>query len=157
MTRMLMLGTLALAGCSYSGTFEMTGGVTFPAQRTTLGCVDLGVGPHRTSRRSAPVVDLMVGNRCDHRVPLDLTTLRVHGRTLGGDVVVLAPLEPRRLADVELAGRWMAREVIELDVGPDEVRVHEICVDVGAIERSAQVGERWLCMAPVGARVGGAS
>jgi len=132
-----------LSGCAYqAGSFADRQGVS-AGSRATFGCIDLAVSRARDSEAGA-LIDYFVGNRCEQRVMVDLSHVRVVGRTDAGAEVALTAYDPRReLAPKLLAAQWTGRARIEYR-GADTVA--SICVDLGEVG-GAPAPERWVCMA----------
>jgi hypothetical protein len=133
-----------VAACSYRGTLPAWGThVAFP-------CVDLAVAEAHDARARDPVIAYAFGNRCDHRVTIDFTSLRVVARDVGGREVALAPYDPRHeIRPLPLPGRMQGSERIEYDA-PEPIAIAQLCVDVGRFA-PGDGGERWTCIA-AGAR-----
>jgi hypothetical protein len=136
---------VAVAGCSYhAGTYaDYRGG--FPGTRFTTPCLDLAIGPARDPQARGPVVSYAFGNRCDHRVTLDLASVRAIARELDGRQRPLVAYDPRGEIEVATLGALgFGREQIEY-VDPVGAAA-EWCVDIGGIDGSAPRVERWVCM-----------
>lgn len=144
--RVASLLLIGLAGCSYRGGFEMAGVGPHPPVRTQLGCLDLGVGMHHITSASAPVLRYGFGNRCDHRIRLELASLNVVGRAADGTAIPLVARDGGWLGPRDLGARWFAREVIRYQpaVGPLR-KLHEVCIEVGRLHGPV-TGDRWLCV-----------
>lgn len=149
------LATL-VGGCSYdAGSFRYMPTLPFPADRATVGCLDVGVEPARTSTARRPVLSVTLGNRCEHDVQVHWGKLV--GRGLEVDPVA-APggwlrLELARApwAGVHtLAASWVAHEIIALDPTGKSRELDEVCVDVARLDVTAG-GEHWVCVPPEGA------
>jgi hypothetical protein len=134
-----------VAGCGYHpGSFTDRQG-TSPGAHTTLGCIDLAVSRADDSE-AGPLIDYFVGNRCDHRVTVDLAHVRVIARSDTGADVSLAAYDPRNeLIPRLLNAQWSGRARIEYRAAEP---VASVCVDVGGIEH-ARAPEQWVCMAHV--------
>ena len=135
----IALALALVTGCAYdAGTFR-TLGLEFDGQPLTLGCLDLSVGRARDSFAQGALVSFTFGNRCEHRVTVDLVGVRAvaHGATL-------TPWDPRaELAVATLPARSVGQEVFEYrGARPDE----PICVDVGGITHDVPRVEKWVCL-----------
>jgi hypothetical protein len=137
------LAWTVFAGCAYqAGSFADHQSASSGA-RTTLGCIDLAVSRARDSEAGA-LIDYFVGNRCAQQVMVDLSRVRVVGRTDAGDDVALTAYDPRaELAPKLLNALWSGRARIEYR-GAEPVG--SVCVDVGGVEREPSP-EHWVCMA----------
>jgi hypothetical protein len=135
-------------GCAYHPD-AFTGGPSyrFPAARATLGCVDVAVGRADQAYTTGPVVEYGFGNRCDHRVPVDLATVRVIAREPDGRDRALVAYDPRReLATLPITAHGYGRERIEYrDPIDDRPIAGAICVDVGGVDATLGHVPRWLC------------
>lgn len=144
----IVAGALAGAGCSYhAGSFRGPWS-EFPSQRVTLGCVDLAVGRDDRGYARGPVVEYAFGNRCDHRVELDLASLRVVSRGVDGELRPLVAYDPRReLRPLPLIALSSGSESIEYrDAYDTPAAAHaSICIDVGGAVAGVARTERWLC------------
>src|SRR5262249_44714816 len=115
----------------------------FPGKHVELGCVDLAVA--QVERPDAPgtVVQYTFGNRCDHRVGVDLATVSARGRTASGVELPLTAFDPRgELRPLDMIARWAGRE---LSAYRGAEPVVAICVDVGGVDRTIARRERWVC------------
>jgi hypothetical protein len=138
-----LVTTTLIAGCAYRpGSFTDFSG-PFPHTRTTVGCVDIGVGFGRTDHGA--VVAYELGNRCDRSVVLDLATVRVVGRDADGRERPLSPFDPRdEIHPVPLPARWWGGEQIAYN-DTETTPLVTVCVDVGGIDASQPRAERWVC------------
>lgn len=133
--------------CSYhAGSFRDPQRV-WPGVGTTLGCVDVAVGNGADPEVAGPILAYGVGNRCDDRVVVDLTALRVIARGVDGGEAALVADDPRgELHPQPLAARWSGRIQIAYR-GAGTAPIASICVDVGRIDRTIAPRERWICVA----------
>jgi hypothetical protein len=123
--------TLAYAGCAY-GVSSYRDLTTFDSPwwgaHVVLACLDVSILPVHDAVAPDPVFALHFGNRCDHRVAIDLAAVRV----VAGERV-LSPHDPQHeLVPRSLPARWTGDETIGYEPRPGASR---ICVDVGALER----------------------
>jgi hypothetical protein len=147
MSRALLLAPL-LAACSYhSGSYEFLW-QNFPGQRLTTECLDLAVTRDDQGYTLGPVVGYSFGNRCGHRVPIDLPSVRVVARSPGGDIP-LHPYDPQaQLRVAQLVALGGGQEFIEYrdNQGTPAREMGQVCVDIGPIEASGPHPERWVCV-----------
>jgi len=130
---------LALTGCAYdAGTFRGPG-QEFDGQQLTLGCLDLAVGRGRDSFAQGALVSFAFGNRCDHKVTIDL----VHVRAVAHRAT-LAIWDPRNELEIAtLPARSIGQEVFEYrGARADE----PICVEVGGVDADIPRVEKWVCL-----------
>ena len=112
----------------------------------TSGCLDLAVASSEEADVNDPVVAYSLGNRCDHRLEVDLATIRVVGRDASGHENKLVAFDPRgELQPTTLNALWSGRAKISYRGAP--VGLTSICVDVGSVDRDAAYAERWVCVA----------
>ncbi len=159
MQRRAVAVVAVMAGCSYdAGSFRFMRAQQFPADRATVGCLDVGVEPARTSTARRAVLSVTLGNRCEHDVQVHWGNLV--GRALEVDAVG-APgrssgwlrLELARApwAGVHtLAASWVAHEIIALELTGKSRELDEVCVDVARLDPTAG-GEHWVCVPTEGA------
>jgi hypothetical protein len=141
------LVAVLVSGCSYhAGTFRDHSG-PWPGTQTTLGCIDLAVGQVVDRHSvSGTVVAYGVGNRCEHRVVVDLASVRVVARSEDGRAVSLSAYDPHGELRPELLNAlWSGRAKILYYHYGDDSGLTSICVDVGRIDRSVAPTERWIC------------
>ena len=138
--------TMLAAGCSYhAGSFRDRAGA-WPGTTTTVGCIDVAVATADEAGIAGSVVAYAIGNRCAHRVVVDLGAVRAVARDIDGREVTLAAYDPRgELRPLPLNANWSGRARIAYR--GDDATVTSICVDVGGIDRSAVTGDRWICTA----------
>ena len=122
---------ILIAGCSYrAGSYADLRG-PWPGTRVELECVELSVW-----RDEGNVITYGFGNRCDHRVLLDLASVRVMS-----DGVVQRAYDPRgEIQAAMLPAKFLGRESIEYQPGGAR-----LCVDVGGVNGSIARTERWVC------------
>ena len=102
--------------------------------RVQLGCVELYV-----ARNGESVVRYSFENHCEHRVAIDLASVRV---TAGGRE--LRAFDPRHeIVPLPLPALLWGRESIEYEPGAGGER---LCVDVGGVNADIAREEHWLCM-----------
>ena len=102
--RFALLALLA-GGCAYEAGTYRSAFADFAGQRATIDCLDIAVGRAADSIARGALVQISFGNRCDHRVTVDLVSMRAvaHGATL-------APYDPRGELEVASAeSRQQAR------------------------------------------------
>jgi hypothetical protein len=121
-----------MAGCSYhAGAYRDLRG-PWPGTRVELGCVEMSVW-----RDEGSVITYAFGNKCDHRVLLDLASVRVMS-----DGVVQRAYDPRdEIHAAMLPANFLGRESIEYQPGGSQ-----LCVDVGGVNGSIARTERWVCL-----------
>lgn len=139
---------VSLVGCGYNqGAFDAAGIGAHPPARVQLGCLDIGVGLHDRSSARAPTLRVGLGNGCDHRIRIDLASIRAEGRDGRGNRVALAPYPAEWMNARELGARWHARELITYaPIGDAPPVLREVCFDVGKVN-TAHVVDHWLCLA----------
>ncbi len=122
---------LLVAGCAYHpGSYRDYSG-PWPGAHVELDCVELSV-----ARGEGSVIQYAFGNRCDHRVLLDLASVRVTA-----DGVLQRAFDPRgEIRPLMLPAHFLGREQIEYQPGGQQM-----CIDVGGINGSIARTERWLC------------
>ena len=107
-------------------------------------CFDAAVARRYGVHGGAPVLQYSFGNRCDHHVDLDLAAVRVVGRDDAGREIALAPFDPRgEIHPQAIDARMAGSEQIEY---PADRSIVSLCADVGGIDASAPLAERWVCM-----------
>ncbi len=133
----------SVVGCAYqAGSFADYQGMS-AGNRATFGCIDLAVARARDSEEGA-LIDYFVGNRCDKRVTIDLSHVRVVGRTDAGAEVALTAYDPREeLAPKLLNADWSGRARIEYRGAG---KLASVCVDLAEVG-GAPSPEHWVCMA----------
>lgn len=133
------LVTLLLAGCAYDAGSFRSPLAPFSGTPITIGCLDLTVARGSDSFTRGALVEVSFGNRCDHRITLDLTSLNAtaHG-------VRLTVWDPRRELEVAaLPARMSGTETFEYrEAAPDE----QVCIDIGGVNREAPRTENWVCL-----------
>lgn len=153
MVRSRLMGWFALAGvgCGYApDSFQSRHG--FPGVRQTVGCLDIAVLGQRDAVTQNPLLEINVGNRCDHGVDVDLGALQVRGKTATHDVALTA-VDPRQeIRVLRMDGRLVGREVIEYRATEAPTALVALCVDASRVERTARGHQRWTCMTLEGAR-----
>lgn len=151
----LLLGPIALfsVGCGYTpGSFQSRH--PFPGVRQTVGCLDIAVLGLRDVSTRNPLLEVNLGNRCDHGVDVDLGALRAQGRT-ATHVVALTAFDPRQeIRVLRMDGRMAGREVIEYRSTAEVAAssLLEVCIDASGVDASAREPERWTCSALDGAQ-----
>ena len=139
----VMIGLLAVVGCSYSPGSYQYPGRTFPGQRLTVGCLDISVD-RRPDMNGAVVLDYQFGNRCDESVVVDLARVPVIARTRAGDELALEPYDPRlQIRALRLGARQAGSEAIAY---PNTQRLAQVCVDAAALAAGTSE-QRWICFA----------
>lgn len=112
----------------------------------TVGCIDVAVSNGDELGIPDPIVAYAIGNRCEHRAVVDLAAVRAVARDTLGLEVALAPYDPRgELRALPLNAKWSGQARIAYR--GDETTITSICVDVGGIDRSVALTERWICIA----------
>jgi hypothetical protein len=138
--RMAVL-TCALVGCAYQPGSFVHNTKEFAGSRATVGCLDISV-ERRLDMDEAAVLAYQFGNRCDHRVAIDLARLAVIGRDVDGTETRLAPYDPRsELVPLELDARFAGGEALAY---PASGRALEyVCVDLATLARTGT--PLWSC------------
>jgi hypothetical protein len=140
MRRTLTLA-LACASCAYNaGDYRDWNqpDVLWLGAHVELACLDVAIVPVHDEVAPDPVLALHFGNRCDHRVAIDLAAVRV----VAGDHR-LAPHDPaHELVPRDLPARWIGGETIGYEQAGSSSRV---CVDVGALERGSYRADATRC------------
>ncbi len=134
----------SIAGCSYTpGSFSYPAR-RFPGQRVTVGCLDIAVDRRADLKdiNQAAVVDYQFGNRCDGDVMVDLTHVRIYGRTADGVELALTAYDPGlEMKPMKLGGRQAGGEAIAY---PTTEPLTQVCVDAASIVETPKEA-RWLC------------
>src|ERR1051326_1016790 len=95
MRRVIVMAPLMIGGCFFS---EYAPGTLAGAANTrTYGCVDVLVVPewHDETPPGGQMIDIELGNRCDHSVPTNFGALRVHALREGAAGEITAnPYDP---------------------------------------------------------------
>lgn len=133
MRRVWMMAPL-LGGCFFT---EYAPGTLAGGPNTrTYRCVDLLVVPewHEETPPGGQMIDIELGNRCDHSVPTNFTALRVHVTREGASGEITAhPYDPHgEIRPVRLPASTHVRERIVYfpsDHGCD-APIEKLCVDV---------------------------
>jgi hypothetical protein len=138
-----LISAVVFAGCAYHpGSFTSLAG-DFPHTRTTVGCVDVGVGFGRTDHGA--VVAYEFGNRCDRNITLDLATVHVVGRDADGHERPLVAFDPREeIRPLPLAARWWGEEQIAY-TDAESTPLVAVCVEIGGLDASRPRAEQWVC------------
>jgi hypothetical protein len=98
-------------------------------QLATLDCLDVAVSPRAELRAVGPVVEIAVGNRCDHAVEVDFGAIRVAGHRA---------FDPREeIRPALLDGRAVAVEVIEYRPVSDAIAT-TLCLDISNMAPGSQ-------------------
>lgn len=140
-------------GCGYAPDSFRSVRHEFPGVRQTVGCLDIAVLGQRSVITRNPLLEVNLGNRCDHGIEVDLAAIQVRGRSSGQtEEVALVAIDPRReIRAKRLDGRMIGREVIEYRGRGGEV-FEALCFDASRVERSARRSEQWTCATLDGAR-----
>ncbi len=132
-----------LAACYAYEPGSFRGREDFPGKRVELGCLDLAVAQIERPEAPGTVVQYTFGNRCDHRVGVDLATVSARGTTASGAQIPLVAFDPRgELRPIEMIARWGGRERIAYRGAEPVVAV---CVDVGGVDQTIARRENWVC------------
>ncbi len=145
----LALAPLVGAGCSYKPSSFDYYWHPFAGQRLTGACLDLGIGRDDQGYTLGPVIGYTFGNRCEHRVTVDLASLRVVAHGIDGSVTPLHAYDPNaEIRPATLVALGAGQELIEYrdSAGTPAARTADVCVDIGAIEPESPRGERWVCV-----------
>lgn len=116
----------------------------FSGVRMTVGCTDLAIDRRADDDDDQSIiVQLEVGNRCDHPVQLDFPGIHVVGTTESGREVKLVPHDPdAELQALPLDGRSYASEAIAYR-DPRGETLTGACVDVASLVHAGK--PRWVC------------
>jgi hypothetical protein len=112
----------------------------------TLGCLDVAVASTTDEAvPDKPVVRFGFGNRCEHRVTIDIAAVRVIAIDTHGREVTLVPLDPRHEIH-----RGAIRELVDgveriAYDGISRAEMMHLCIDVGPLEPEAKLAARVLC------------
>ncbi len=118
-----------LGACSpyRAGSFH-GGGISFPEDRTTLGCVDFAMRAALDPLADGPVINLHLGNRCSEGVWVDVTSIHMTAYMHEGPELSVDFYDPRdELKRVVLGGKETTVERIEL-VAPIETQ--RVCAEL---------------------------
>ncbi|HEY1550453.1 MAG TPA: hypothetical protein VGG28_21645 [Kofleriaceae bacterium] len=122
---------LACASCAYdAGSYRDLNTIEepWPGAHVVLACLDVAILRVHDAVAPDPAFAFHFGNRCNHRVEIDLAAVRV----VAGERV-LAPYDPQHeLVPHRLPARWTGYESIGYEPDRGATRV---CVDVGKLER----------------------
>ena len=130
-----------LAGC-----FPTYQPGSFPVAAEQLGCLDVSVLATVRAEAVGPVVVVYLGNRCDHRIAIDLTRLAVVGGDDAGARTALAPYDPaHEITAAGLDARGVGEEWIEYQPpGGAAAAFAWLDVDVGRIAADEPGQVRWI-------------
>jgi len=137
---------VAVAGCYHyqPGSYADFG--PWAGHHVELPCLDMAVHVARSEQTTGPVVGYAFGNRCDHDVTVDLAAARVVARDALGRELQLAAYDPRHeIRALDMPALLTGGEKIEYNGDFAERELVEVCVDVGAIDRSEAMQTRWIC------------
>lgn len=136
---------VTVAGCLHYDAGSFRDFHAWRGTRVALGCLDVALDVARDDQATGPVVQYTFGNRCDHDVVVDIPAVRVVARDALGRELRLAAFDPRHeIRAAALPARLSGSERIEYNGDFAERDLAQVCVDVGALDRSAPA-ERWLC------------
>lgn len=117
---------IGVVGCGHAyrpGTVETAS----PGRELTAGCLDLALAGERDPYVKAPVLEVVVGNRCHRAQPIDFSAIALTGHS-GGEVIPLRFHDPDdEIEPGVLDARSVARERFEL-VGGDALT--RVCVEL---------------------------
>jgi hypothetical protein len=137
---------VAIAGCTHyePGSYALWG--PWSGTRIALPCLDLAVSVAREQPLTGPVVSYNFGNRCDHDVTVDLSSASVVARDAQGRELHLSAYDPGgQIRPAALPALLTGSERIEYNGDFAERALVQVCVDVGAIDRSGDAQARWIC------------
>ncbi|HEX4423452.1 MAG TPA: hypothetical protein VH165_36335 [Kofleriaceae bacterium] len=150
------LATLATLG-ALAGCFPTYQPGSFPVAAEPLGCLDVAVLATRRPEAAGPVAVVYLGNRCDHRVAIDLTRLTVVGGSDDGAQVAMIAFDPdreiapRRLDALGVGEEWIEYHPVVATTAPVSAAPSDITapvawldVDVGRIATDEPPGVRWI-------------
>lgn len=139
MRNALLLVAVALAGCQpyRAGSFAGPRG-SFVGEHRTVGCLDVAVEAAQDPEASGPVAGLILANRCDVGVVVDVGAIAATGRYPDGAEVRLLPYDPAdEIRPAMLEARSVASEHIELvPADEDEVLFTQWCIDLARLDRA---------------------
>ncbi len=147
--RLIWLAPFVVAGCSYKPSSFDYYWHPFAGQRVVGACLDLGVGRDDQGYTLGPVINYTFGNRCEHRVMLDLANVRVVARGIDGAAIPLHAYDPNaEIRSAAIVALGAGQEEIEYrdSAGTPAARTADVCVDVGSLEPESPRGERWVCV-----------
>jgi hypothetical protein len=139
----ILVGVAACSTAYQAGSFR--GYRSFEGERVTLGCVDLAIARAPSEHGGAPVIRYSFGNGCNHRVTVDLATVRATGKDSAGHEFPLVAHDPRHELRAEpLPARYSTVEYIEY--AGDSQPYATVCVDAGGIAADLPASEHWVCL-----------
>jgi hypothetical protein len=130
---------LAVAGC-----LPVYEAGTLPVAARAIGCLDAGLVTTTRPEATGPVVVVYFGNRCDHRVEVDLSRLRVVASSVDGRTVALEVYDPdreigpRRLDARGLGGEWLEFHGLPVD------QIAWLDVEIGHIAPDPAPRPQWI-------------
>ena len=137
----LCLAPLIAGACAYKPDSFTYAEERFRGRYITIDCLDLAIERKPIAPRGRVVLAYAFGNRCDQPAVVDLSSVRIVGRSADGTPIALAAHDPRRqIRPARLDGRSVGRESI---VYARAVAVHDVCLDVAAIAHVSP--SQWLC------------
>jgi hypothetical protein len=112
---------------------------------TSVGCLDVGLAAMRRAETSGPVVEISLGNRCEHHVDVDLGALQVVAGNNGGATAAARAYDPDHEIEARtIAARESGDEYIEyLPVTP-LAPIEWLDVDVAGVAPDAARREHWV-------------
>ncbi len=144
LTAMRLWWATVLAGCA-----EPYHPGSLVGENHTYGCIDLSVRSAWPTEAEGPVIEIDLGNRCDHSVLIDLRQLRVAGIDRFGERVALIPYDPdHEIVAARIYANGRGWEHIEYHV-PETTAIGELErleVDLGHIV-TRDDREEWLPLA----------
>jgi hypothetical protein len=134
----------AAAGCAPTEPTMVPGRMY---ERARVGCLDLALSRQARYGTNAPVIEYDLLDSCTHRVPVDLSQLRVVVRGADGAERELAAHDPRHelVPGVLIAARSMRVRIEYGDGGAPPAPGDAVCVDVAGIS-GAQGLAQWHCL-----------
>jgi hypothetical protein len=138
---------LASAGCVYrAGSYQDVYYLEpWSGARVELACLEVAIDRVHDAVAPDPVISIGFGNRCDHRVVVDLGAVRVTADG-SGEELVLVPHDPNHeLVPRALSARWSGSERIAYEPSG----AGRVCVDVSALERDAHGRDAIRCFDPI--------
>jgi len=109
-----------------------------------LGCLDAGARATRRPEATGPIVVLYLGNRCEHRVLVDLGAARVVAGNDAGETATASAYDPdREIGPRTIGARVSGEEWIEYRTA-SPLPIDWLDVDLGGIAPDAGRTEHWV-------------
>jgi hypothetical protein len=112
---------------------------------TSVGCLDVGLSAMRRAEISGPVIEISLGNRCEHHVDVDLGALRVVAGNNGGATAAARAYDPdHEIEPRTIAARESGDEYIEYLPATPLAPIEWLDVDAGGVTPDADRREHWV-------------